>query len=297
MALYKYLSPDRVDVLRDARIRFTQPNALNDPFELKPFFKTIFNMDTFRETIRSKMDFRPALLNKYEEMPSDVRTKLSPDQFVSLALQHMEQNKSEYEALFNKNIDEMIDMMPALSVRLRSILHGGLGSGVGILSLSEDSVSDLMWAHYARDHSGFVVGFDENSRFFHSQRSDKDEFFRLRKVNYIGNRLSFESFEQMIDDENELFTSKLDSWEYEKEWRILIPLFERTPEIDATEPIHLFAYPRSAVRAVILGHKSSSKLRDDVCAIVDKEPEYKNVEKLVTYVDYERGQIALKAFT
>ena len=31
--LYKYLCPERVDVLQNLRIRFTQVSALNDPFE------------------------------------------------------------------------------------------------------------------------------------------------------------------------------------------------------------------------------------------------------------------------
>lgn len=33
MIVYKYLHPDRIDVLQNTLIRFTQPAALNDPFE------------------------------------------------------------------------------------------------------------------------------------------------------------------------------------------------------------------------------------------------------------------------
>jgi hypothetical protein len=36
MSLFKYLDPDRTDVLRDAKIRFSSPVVLNDPFELQP---------------------------------------------------------------------------------------------------------------------------------------------------------------------------------------------------------------------------------------------------------------------
>lgn len=36
MIVYKYLHPDRIDVLRNTQIRFTQPAALNDPFEVMP---------------------------------------------------------------------------------------------------------------------------------------------------------------------------------------------------------------------------------------------------------------------
>lgn len=36
MILYKYVMPDRIDVLQKRRIRFTQADALNDPFEINP---------------------------------------------------------------------------------------------------------------------------------------------------------------------------------------------------------------------------------------------------------------------
>ena len=39
MIVYKYLHPDRIDVLKNSKIRFTQPDALNDPFESFPSFQ------------------------------------------------------------------------------------------------------------------------------------------------------------------------------------------------------------------------------------------------------------------
>jgi hypothetical protein len=37
MLVYKYLDPKRIDdVLKNSHIRFTQPAALNDPFEVRP---------------------------------------------------------------------------------------------------------------------------------------------------------------------------------------------------------------------------------------------------------------------
>lgn len=36
MIFYKYVIPERIDVLLNGMIRFTQPTALNDPFELRP---------------------------------------------------------------------------------------------------------------------------------------------------------------------------------------------------------------------------------------------------------------------
>ncbi len=39
MLLYKYLRPDRNEVLRDGRIKYTQPIYFNDPFDTKPVFR------------------------------------------------------------------------------------------------------------------------------------------------------------------------------------------------------------------------------------------------------------------
>lgn len=296
VAIHKYLPPERLDVLRDARIRFTQPNALNDPFELKPFFKTIFNMETFRDNVLKKMEYRPILLEKYEQMPHELRALWTRDQFVKYAIDKIESNKDYFEAMFNSSMDELIAEMPALSKKFRSILHGQLGSGVGILSLSEDPTNDLMWAHYASNHSGFVITFDETNAFFHSERSNQDEFFHLRKVSYIGKHLSFESFEEMVDDENELFISKLDAWAYEREWRMLAPLMKRVPEIDASEPIHLVPFPRAAVSGIIFGHKSSPLLRDRVMPLLSGGDSYGGVRTDVAYVDLENGRIATKLY-
>lgn len=41
MKLYKYLHPDRIDVLKNRAIRFSPPNAFNDPFEFKPVISGI----------------------------------------------------------------------------------------------------------------------------------------------------------------------------------------------------------------------------------------------------------------
>jgi len=38
MILYKYVVPDRIDVLKKGLIRFTQANALNDPYDVNPNF-------------------------------------------------------------------------------------------------------------------------------------------------------------------------------------------------------------------------------------------------------------------
>jgi hypothetical protein len=43
MRLYKYVSPERTDVLKNGLIRFTQPTSFNDPFETFPYLQSLGN--------------------------------------------------------------------------------------------------------------------------------------------------------------------------------------------------------------------------------------------------------------
>jgi hypothetical protein len=51
MSLYKYVPPERLDVLRNLRIRFTQPGAQNDPFELRPVVERFRRREVARQAL------------------------------------------------------------------------------------------------------------------------------------------------------------------------------------------------------------------------------------------------------
>jgi hypothetical protein len=82
-----------------------------------------------------------------------------------------------------------------------------LRNRLGILSLTERRDNHLMWVHYARNHTGFVLGFDARASFF------QEDDHVLRKVIYEpGPRVHSEA------DVNVCFY-KSNEWEYEQEWR------------------------------------------------------------------------------
>lgn len=41
MGIFKYATFERIDILSNAHIRFTQPSSFNDPFELLPYFESV----------------------------------------------------------------------------------------------------------------------------------------------------------------------------------------------------------------------------------------------------------------
>ena len=86
-----------------------------------------------------------------------------------------------------------------------------------LLSVSQEARSTVMWAHYADEHKGGVIGIDFDQIF-------PKYCLKVDRVNYSEQRPrmnvldDFESSEFKEKHRNTLF-SKSDEWEYEKEYR------------------------------------------------------------------------------
>ena len=247
MILYKYLPAERIDVLRNAMIRFTQPAALNDPFDCNP---------------------RMLDVDEVENAP-----------------------RSEYPCCRQAHIS---GLQMALSQNDRR--------SVGLICLAETPDDLLMWAHYADEHRGLVLGFDTSHSFF----AKGSEGTGLWKVTYSGVRPSFpkkivemellrqptinphglinayavgdDAFDPDIYDDDYRFV-KSAAWAYEREWRVLRKLQNPDGVIDngANLPIYLYRFPRSVVQSVILGFRGYSKLYPLVRDVIADYPEYNQV--------------------
>ena len=70
MTLFKYVTAERLDVISSLEIRFTQPNALNDPFELQPNIDSLVGeADILANLPESPVDLRPMVTQAYEMLP------------------------------------------------------------------------------------------------------------------------------------------------------------------------------------------------------------------------------------
>jgi Protein of unknown function (DUF2971) len=160
--LYKYLPPERIDILENMELRFSRPSEFNDTFD------------------------------------------------------------SDY----------LVPMSQGLKGKTARVV---LKSRLGILCLTEQPHDQLMWVHYARNHTGFALGFNARASFF--QENDRI----LRKVVYQkGPKVWSEA------DASVCFY-KSDEWMHEKEWRC-VREFQRTePRVMGIEP--------SLVTQIIFGHR------------------------------------------
>jgi len=86
MSLYKYVPPDRLDVLRNLRTRFTQANAQNDPFEFRPLVTRWRRPEVSAQILSESFDrrFSEGMLEQYGQPRMDYIKRKWPALLTSL---------------------------------------------------------------------------------------------------------------------------------------------------------------------------------------------------------------------
>jgi Protein of unknown function (DUF2971) len=241
--LYKYLEPNRTDVLREGRIRFTQPAQFNDPFESRPYLGGLLDSETMERV--SKLEA------KRLGMPDEMRREI------------MERSQSP-------------DRKRIVTELMMQILGGAIGPVTsGILSLTEKYDNLLMWAHYAAQHTGYVIEIDMAHEFWKAFDGANVERGpdALRKVAYSEHRPGRGGVGLSVTD---VYFTKSVKWAYEQEWRILrnVGDADHTMNIEGKLPIYLYSFPKESVKTILLGCRVSDTLRESVLEIVRTTPEY-----------------------
>jgi hypothetical protein len=221
MILYKYVTLARIDVLKRGMIRFTQPAALNDPFETNPNWA------------------------EYAKQLFDSMTEMAVKAFGPLG--HLA--KSNFSMAGRR---ELIRQKLAKMRRM-------WGDDVAILCMSKIKNNLLMWAHYADEHRGFVIGFDGGHPFFN--RPDATPMGELRAVDYFTDRWVMPSG-GLISLQGEdrqaalvsFFFRKSKEWKYEKEVRLIHEPKRADKTLEKNgQKLYLYAIPPECIKEVVLG--------------------------------------------
>lgn len=135
--IYKYFHPERSDILRDLKIRFSNPANFNDPFEVCPRF------DQWTKKTMDKEVQKCVLQNARLGIPEDETLKFHEQNIK----QTLPNNVDYYSQDFQKKCGEQFRM----------------------LCFGENIQSPLMWGHYSDSQRGFALGFYTNHPFFHKR--------------------------------------------------------------------------------------------------------------------------------
>lgn len=234
--LYKYCTPERVDILVNGFVRITQPICFNDIFETQPVPEiNIADLDISSEEKVKIWDEFQRSPNLLLDSKGDVEKSLM------------------LESLLNRQ-----------KKRFSTI--------TGVTCFSEVCNSILMWAHYTRDFQGFVFGVNSHDLPF---VVPKGEHFAMRKVIYssVRPKLSLKEI-NVKSPENELlkkwFATKSEDWKYEQEWRLIKYLSSSDNIIDQQPyPIHLIKLDIAKISCVIIGCRASEELKASLISICE----------------------------
>lgn len=290
MTLFKYIRPERIDVIENLVIRFTQPDALNDPFELRPHFDSLVaEADVLANLPETPVDLRPMVAQAYSMLSEEQRAVLPPD----AAMQAIEDFMATDDAreATAQGLHLFLQLMRDGAAPIREAIYRAFNDNVGILSLSEIPDHELMWSHYADTHRGLVLCFDEQHSFFNRRRSENDEFYFARKVHYSdGPATSLANI-----DGDALLVTKGTKWSYEREWRMLVPLRDATRSLKiGGDTVHLFAFPPEALRGIILGAHATATLEASVRNLLNGRPELRHVHLSRALLDFDARSVKVQ---
>lgn len=256
--LFKYASYSRaLEILTTRKVRLTQPSDFNDPFELHPQFQ-----------LMSKEDIEalpPAIDEEGKTVPGS-------RQLTAEAMQRMIEAA---QPLFTN----MMGTLPNSPGTASMIDNNAIGrhyydQRFGIFSLSETHNNLLMWAHYADNHKGVVIGFDEEHPFFNGTEIAHSTP-RLNRVEYNPKRpvLSLTT-----RNTPQVFLRKSPEWSYEREWRLIRPLTEASEEKprQGLAPVFIFDIPVDAIKMVITGAMMASDEYQSICRYCTSTVDFRN---------------------
>lgn len=169
-----------------------------------------------------------------------------------------------------------------------------LGELVSLKCFSEDWQNLLMWAHYANNYSGLCVEYDlsllqlDDHLFdylfpviYSDQRRQISHLIKLSAKElrmFKAKQLLREDPDNvsMMNDVISWYLTKSIHWEYEKEWRIVVPFFDRFASDyseDARHKKNVYEngiVPFDCATSVYLGTRISSTVKDNIIEIAQR---------------------------
>jgi len=269
--VYKYYGPERADVLKSFRVRFSQLAALNDPFEFLVQAKP-GELQRGARRMAGRMSNLFGLLElaiggAAKSIRDNEQLKPLPAWTRGLVVAIVVPIAIVLTLLLGPFISKTFrEVMQAAADDFEVVLFEEVRKGlVLIFSCSQTWASVPMWAHYAANHTGFAIGLDPAAAFPNDNpRSDK-RFITPVKVEYVQRTPAIGLFGRK---EVNFLAAKMDQWAYEQEWRFMNMAdgaAQRGMVVNGHELL-LFAFEPQSIREIILGANCPT---ETVVAILD----------------------------
>lgn len=259
---YKYYTADSAkETLRSGSRKWSAPLLFNDPFDNQ--FDLRFeepslaaaktNLSQFHEVLLAKEPFRAGQFGELTDKMELLRQVYAANPDLSYTLE--EQAELEQGAL--EDMHRVAATMPDANAEIRRIMAD---TSIFCLSATHDNL--LMWSHYAQNHTGAVIKF--------LALPEVDSPLILAQPVRYSEKMPVLEFASLLLDERaarlavlETITlCKSDVWAYEKEWRIVAALR------DKSQSYEILPYAREEIGAVYLGCRMTAQNRSEITEVV-----------------------------
>ena len=228
----RQLNQQRCDCIEANEFWFSKPKQLNDPYDCTPYFERITCVNQLKTVLDciDHIDFK-LLLKNYP------KSQTREDILQLFELLFKGKNKN-IKAFSECSVYTILSQIVMLKV-----------SNTGILSFTTEAYNNLMWSHYAKNHTGICLEIDipENTT-------------SLKSVTYTKEqpRISIhEATAEQYGKFDDIFYKKASHWSYEQEWRMV-----------ALEGNKRYKIPNTKITKILFGvnisKSTKSKIRDIV---------------------------------
>nr|WP_087147045.1 DUF2971 domain-containing protein [Crenothrix polyspora] len=191
-----------LSIIKDGTMKFTNRKEFNDPFDGWP------EIDV-KATLKWATKNPPSDMKKHiDSIIEREKGRLPPAQRLLERSRFRRKNEINFENIFFEEFDKY-----------------------GICSLSRTPLNLLMWAHYAKDHKGFVIEFSiPILKSFEQFSDDQGNIFTQKLKSYGSYTLypfpvSYEKEKPVVTGDTQAFDKKFitkgKDWEYEQEERVI----------------------------------------------------------------------------
>lgn len=275
MSLYKYINEDVAQfILKNKVIRFTQPIAFNDPYDVYPKLSKIISDEKVKEMFHILTADEKMVEDLLDDSINQTYPTLTPQQKALFSIIPVKDWLKQHIKLRYNSIYEFIEShinYETMRVQMIEKILVIISTYIGVLSLSKISNNLLMWSHYSNCHKGVVLEFDEKHTFlkqFENSYYPHDievEYSHIRPEIVI-DKFNFTPEESMEMSRKILFIKSYE-WLYEKEFRI-IRFLQNAKKLDYLDKngyeIFVFNFPKELLKGIILGSKITEATKEKI---------------------------------
>jgi hypothetical protein len=244
--------------LRNTTRKWSTPFLFNDPFDNQ--FE-LHVQDISAELVDQNLQEWHALITSPDPLMANQLGPLTPIvEYIrqirqQRALQYTEEELAYVRGGVVEGMERATNISPEINAQIRSVM-----ADTSIFCVSETHDNLLMWSHYAQNHTGAVIKFlalpEVDSPLIVAQPVQYT--IRMPRREFA----SMLDFQKSLTETVELITlTKSDVWAYEKEWRIVAGLR------DKTQSYEILSYAPEKVGAVYLGCEMTDDDKQELIGI------------------------------